>query len=87
MQHYLTSGGTLMLQDVQLDAPTIVASIETALCGPIVRVKVEGERLPWEFSARGAAIRTPMRRRYTLARAVEFVRSRLEAQQPAAIAA
>lgn len=58
----------------------ITAEIQTLGFGPAVVVTVEGERLPWQFPVRAAAVRTPMRRRATIARAVEFVGSRLAAQ-------
>src|SRR5205085_2822426 len=62
------------------DRMQITATIETRAFGPAVVVTVAGEAAPWEFACRAAAVRTPMRRRYTLARSIEFVRSRLEAQ-------
>jgi hypothetical protein len=77
MKHYLISNGILKLVDDDVTAELLVGSF-----GPFVRVTVVGEPLPWEFAARGAAVRSPMRRRYTLARSIEFVRDRLEARPP-----
>ena len=66
--------------------PIITAQILYCRCGTFVLVTFEGNPMPWEFSVRAAAIRTPMRERYTLARAVEYVGSKLE-PLPAAAAA
>jgi len=58
--------------------PIITAQILYGRCGPFVRVTVEGNPMPWEFSVRAVAIRTPMRERYTLAQAIEYVGSKLD---------
>jgi hypothetical protein len=66
----------------------IEAEIDTLKCGPIVRVIVDGDRSKaWEMTVRGAAVSTPMRRRYTIARAIEYVASKLPAVEPVKVAA
>lgn len=45
--------------------------------GPAVRVNVEGEERPWEFSLRHRP-RTPLQRRACELRGIEFVRARVE---------
>jgi hypothetical protein len=49
------------------------AEIGEAAFGPFVSVSLPGQEKPWEFTVTDRQVRTPMRRRYTCARAIEYV--------------